>query len=263
MTNNSAPPGKPYVYAFSSGRLVLLVCMVLLLVALSFMLGIRIERYQQSAKLAAFDSMRETPPKQVYVPVETVQEPEPEHAEAPPPTEPAAIPIQQPRPEQKAVPKQTAPKQEVQKPVAQKPVVQKQEVVTPPKPKEKPKPAPPKKLVEPLQQPKKEKKAVVKEAPKVIPKEPPPPAPKKVEATGLNYAIQIASSQDKALAESQRNILNKKGFASYIEVIDLAAKGRFYRVMVGPFQTKAEATNVQKQLTKDPTFADCYVRQLP
>ena len=51
MMNKPGQPDKARVYAFGNKRLVLLACMVLLLIALSMMLGIRIERHQQSAAL--------------------------------------------------------------------------------------------------------------------------------------------------------------------------------------------------------------------
>lgn len=253
MTNNSVPPGKPYVYAFSSGRLVLLICIVLVLISLSFMLGIRIERYQQSARPVAYETARKPSPPPVSVPSQTVPKTAPE-----PTKNAAATPVLekktevQKQPEVPSSPK-TAPVKKApdKKPVepTEKPVEKKP--VTPA-----PKPVAEKQVATPTPKP------VVKKTTTSAPTKP-APAPKKVETSRLHYAVQVAASQDKTQAEYQKNLLNKKGFTSYIEVIDLPQKGRFYRVMVGPFKTNTDAKSVRSQLAKDPTFADCYVRYLP
>ena len=48
MANDIVPSDRPHVYAFSTKRLVMMASVVLLLIALSLMLGIRIERYQRT-----------------------------------------------------------------------------------------------------------------------------------------------------------------------------------------------------------------------
>ncbi len=261
MKNNPVPPGKPYVYAFSSGRLVLLICMVLLLICFSFMLGIRLQRYQdESAKPPIRESAHKRPSPPAPAPVQPAPKTAPEPVEVA-----AATPVPEEKTEVKKEP-ETAPKpktavtevtpdvkplEPVEKPAekkpvtpAPKPVAEKKIAAAPPKPVEK-------KITTPAP-----------EKPAPAP-EKPAPAPKKVEATRLHYAVQVAASQDRTQAEHQKELLNKKGFTSYIEVIDLPQKGRFHRVMVGPFKTNTEANAARSQLVKDPTFADCYVRYLP
>jgi cell division septation protein DedD len=239
MTNNSVPPGKPYIFAFSTGRLVSLVCLALALIVLSFMLGIRVERHQQPAKLAAYDSAREATSPVASKPAQAV--PGKESAAG-------AKSVVQPVPLNET----EAKAENYQK---------KQAAAVAPKSKvEETKKAAAIKTVKPVAKPP-EKNKVVAQAPKPAPK--PVPAPKKVESQRLHYAIQVASSQDKMLAETQKTLLNKKGFTSYIEEINLESKGRFYRVMIGPFPNKSEASRVKSQLTKDTTFAGSYVRYLP
>jgi len=212
MTNRSAPPDKPYMYAFSSARLVLLVCMVLALMAFSLMLGIRIERYQRANKVIEYERLRrlsaQPPPEEVTTLSET------ESGFVQPVTSAA-------EPPERSEPKPTAPKPAVS-----------------------PKPTAP-----------------VSE-PKIEPKKPAPPPEIKKAAEG-HYAVQVASSQDKIMADSQVEILKGNGFEAYIEEIDLKAKGRFFRVMVGPFRTEAKAAEVRGKLIKDSRFSDSYIRYLP
>jgi cell division septation protein DedD len=207
MTNKSAPPDKPYIYAFSSARLVLLVCMVLALMAFSLMLGIRIERYQRTNKVIEYERQRRLS-----------AQPPPEEVTTLPETESGFVqPVPSaPEPPEGSEAKSTAP----------------------PKP-----------------------KAPVSE-PKIKPKKPAPPPEIKKPAEG-HYAVQVASSQDKIMADSMVKILKGKGFETYIEEIDLKAKGRFFRVMVGPFQTKVKAAEVRGKLIKDSRFSDSYIRYLP
>jgi len=231
MTDKTAPPDRPYVYAFNSARLVLLVCMVLALMLLSLMLGIRIERYQRANKVIAYERVRQESDQPSIeqprpAPKETIGAVEPAKSDAAPPDSPTPkTPPAQPQP---------AP--------AKPPTIPT------------PKPAPP---------PKPEVKAAVT-TPKVETKKPSPtPPPEEKEVSKGHYAIQVASSQDKSMANEQMEILKKRKFETYIEEIDLGTKGRFFRVMVGPFQTKAEAEEVRGDLIRDSRFSDSYIRYMP
>lgn len=235
MSPKSVPPDKPYVYAFTTGRLVLLVCVVLALMALSLMLGIRIERFQKPSNFAIGESSRPAPLKPPSEPDKELIK-DGKAAAAQPQEAPPGAPE---KPEAKA----TAPSK--QPPASEKP-----EAAEPaPAPKPEPKVAAP--------APKPEPKAAAQ-----TPKPAPPPV-KKEESPTLHYAVQVASSQDKSMAASHMEILKGKGFASYIEEVDLGAKGRFFRVMVGPFQTEAEASEARSRLITDSRFADSFVRYLP
>jgi len=213
MMDKPGQPDKARVYAFSNKRLVLLACMVLLLIALSIMLGIRIERHQQSASLI---------PREAPAPLEPV---EPPPAVKAPVSKPAASPKAGTKP--KAAP-------------ATKPS---------------PKVAAPVKAAQP-----KEPAA----APAVAPQPSKPVAAPVVKAAQkAHYAVQVEASQDNTKAKLAVDMLKKKGFPSYLEETSVEGKGRFFRVMAGPYKTEAEATETQKALAKDSRFAGCYVRYLP
>ena len=114
----------------------------------------------------------------------------------------------------------------------------------------KPKPAPKPRAVEP-----KPAKAVT-----------PPTQPKtkaKPAAPRGHYAVQVESSQDKGKASLQVETLIRNGFSAYIEQVDLEGKGRFYRVMVGPFQTKTKAKEAQGALARDSRFTNSLIRYIP
>ncbi len=263
MANRSFPPGKPFVYAFSSGRLVLLVCMVIGLMAFSLMLGIRIERYQRASGEVAVHQVTIRPP--VEAPVEPpkalaeTETPAPatvpsEAAPAPPaptPTVPEtaepseAAPAPEPAAPAKAatetpvtVPAKSPSKQQMHPAVPQKSLAAPAKSETKPSPAAKPAAAPPTKKPEPI-------------------------ASSKKEVSKTRFAVQISASQDKETSNSQAEQLKKKGFTTYIEEINVPGKGRFYRVLVGPFPTEAEAGKIRSQIAKDSSFAGCYVRSVP
>ena len=57
--------------------------------------------------------------------------------------------------------------------------------------------------------------------------------------------------------ENARSIMDK------IEETQLENRGLYFRVMVGPFRTRAEAVKAQSALAKDSRFAGSYIRYLP
>ncbi len=201
MTNSPTPPDRPYVYAFGAKRLVLLASLVLSLVAFSLMLGIRIERYQQSAG----EVMRQASPQEISKPVGSSSKTD-NKAEPAESSSPVALPKTEVKPKAaSAAPAKTKA------------------------------PAPAKDTS---------------------------PPPKKAVQRG-HYAVQVESSQDRTKASLQVRLLKDKGFKSYLEEVDLGDKGRYFRVMVGPFQTKAEAGKVRSALAEDSRFTGSYIRYLP
>jgi cell division septation protein DedD len=93
-------------------------------------------------------------------------------------------------------------------------------------------------------------------------KKPVPTRQEKPEPRG-HYAVQVEASQDKSRAGLQVDLLKKNGYDAYLEPIDLGAKGRFFRVMVGPYGTEAEAKKVRTDLVRDSRFSESYIRYLP
>lgn len=238
MSDKGVPPGKQYVYAFSSGKLVLLVSVVLILMALSLMLGIRLERFQSGADLNDFGTAKEPASSPVPAPeakAPTVIQPEKPVAEPSEKIETPAAALTSETSKEKAA----APPEVPAASAAQAETAEKKEEKTAPAPKE-------------------ETKVVA--VPTVVKnkKAQPPPPPEKG-----HYAVQVSSSQEKAMAANQVDGLKRNGFSAFIEETVIEKKGRFYRVLVGPYATEAEAVSAQNKLKKDSTFAGSFVRYLP
>lgn len=64
----------------------------------------------------------------------------------------------------------------------------------------------------------------------------------------LRYTIQIASYQEKEMADDVVKRLKKKGYAAFIASSELPGKGLWHRVKVGSFSNKAAAEKLQKEL---------------
>jgi len=64
-------------------------------------------------------------------------------------------------------------------------------------------------------------------------------------------AVQVASTKDAASAEALVKKLTQLGYAGFSTMAEIPDKGTWYRVRVGPYQTKAEAEQMRQELTKD------------
>jgi cell division septation protein DedD len=232
MTGKSTLPEKPYVFAFKSGRLVMVVCAILLLIALSIMLGIRIEKYQRPYEAFAPENAPSVIPPAPVEPMQALPETD---TNASPSAASAATPEAAPAPS----------------PVAAMPT---QTTAAPaPAAAEKPKP------MEPAPAPEPQPKPAAVPPKKVEPSKPAPP-PTKKEPPKTQYAIQVSASKDRAMSASEADILKNKGLPAYVEEIVAADKSKLYRVKVGPFSSEAEANKVKSQLVKDSRFAGAYIR---
>ncbi len=60
-------------------------------------------------------------------------------------------------------------------------------------------------------------------------------------STRGDYSIQVLSSKDKAATEKSLERIKAKGHAAYLVTRDLGEKGIWYRVNIGPFETKQQA----------------------
>jgi cell division protein FtsN len=65
------------------------------------------------------------------------------------------------------------------------------------------------------------------------------------------YTIQVASLRTFEDADHVVKRLQKKGYPSYQAAIDIAGKGRWYRVRVGAFKDKTEAQKIVERLKND------------
>ena len=82
------------------------------------------------------------------------------------------------------------------------------------------------------------------------PTEPPPPSQRGFTSSrAVGFAIQIAAFQTRQRAEKLRATLQAAGFAVYVVETEVPpGSARFYRVRVGPFDTREEAQSVGAHL---------------
>jgi cell division protein FtsN len=95
------------------------------------------------------------------------------------------------------------------------------------------------------------------EKPKAEKKEPVPEKALKKEAKAVpaeegHFVWQIGAYREEAVALSSLERLKEKGYPARLNVKDIPQKGgKFYRVQVGPFKSKAEAEKMQTRLSQD------------
>jgi len=58
------------------------------------------------------------------------------------------------------------------------------------------------------------------------------------------FAVQLASYRTRPRAEGLRAMLEDVGYAAYVVVSNVPPSGRYYRVRVGPFNTREEAREI-------------------
>nr|NIS39972.1 SPOR domain-containing protein [Desulfuromonadales bacterium] len=94
--------------------------------------------------------------------------------------------------------------------------------------------------------------AVEVEAPAVqeVPEAPPEPSPATEEA-GATFFLQVASFRDLKGALSLQEKLHRKGYPAEVREVDLGAKGVWSRVVVGPFDSRAEAQATLERLKRE------------
>lgn len=64
----------------------------------------------------------------------------------------------------------------------------------------------------------------------------------------LRYTIQIASYQEKEMAEDDVKKFKKRGYAAFVASSELPGKGMWHRVRLGSFTSKASAEKLRKEL---------------
>ena len=92
------------------------------------------------------------------------------------------------------------------------------------------------------------------------------------QSDGLDsFSIQVAAFKNQEAAEELRNELLNKGYAARVEY-PTSAKEKFYRVLIGKFQTKQEATTLAEELRGreghsymivHPVEGDIYIETAP
>jgi len=64
----------------------------------------------------------------------------------------------------------------------------------------------------------------------------------------IRYTLQIASYQERSLAEDDVKKMKKQGYAAFIVASQVPDKGIWYRVRVGSFSNKASAEKLKKEI---------------
>ncbi len=81
----------------------------------------------------------------------------------------------------------------------------------------------------------------------------PPSARKETASKGagsskIRYTLQIASYQEKEMAEGDIKKMKQRGYAAFIVASELPGKGTWYRVRLGSFSSKGSAEKLQREL---------------
>ena len=77
------------------------------------------------------------------------------------------------------------------------------------------------------------------------------------------FAIHISSFQESFRAREEVSFLQSREFPVFIVFLDLGAKGKWYRVYAGPFETREEAREVKKNLDAIPQVRFTRITQIP
>ncbi|MDY0291280.1 MAG: SPOR domain-containing protein [Desulfuromonadaceae bacterium] len=80
-------------------------------------------------------------------------------------------------------------------------------------------------------------------------------------AKGGKYVVQIASFRAVADAQALAQKLQPE-FPAYVREVDLDAKGKWFRVLVGPLAQREEADAVQRRIKQDAKL-DGFVKRMP
>lgn len=73
-------------------------------------------------------------------------------------------------------------------------------------------------------------------------------------STANRYAVQVASFSKKSSAEDLAGKLRKKGYEAYVLSQEIPQRGRWYRVRVGRYSDRAEATREANRIKKSEKF---------
>lgn len=236
MNENDPRARDQYTVTFSSNRLLLAVCSLLLLMVLCTMLGIRIERFQQRQALileARAGLEPALPPTLVAAPPAA-------------PVRPTVVehrtPIRQSASTKPSrlvdLPPQTS--APAAKPARTISAADLPDTI----------PAPTPILLAKAAEP----------APAAKPKPAAAPAATPAAAPSSGFVVQVASSRDRDLANQRAHLLNGQGVPAFVESADLGSKGVWYRVLAGTFRSKTEANAILAKLQTSPQFEASFVR---
>jgi cell division septation protein DedD len=102
-------------------------------------------------------------------------------------------------------------------------------------------------------------------APRPVPAETPPPPAGPVAAPAhsrLSFVVQATATPSRADARNARKKMMAAGLPAGIFEADLGARGTWYRVYVGPYETEAEARQVLDAVRAIPGYGESFVKPL-
>lgn len=91
------------------------------------------------------------------------------------------------------------------------------------------------------------------------PQEAPPPEEQGETASAKRFAVQVGSYPDVKEASYRVEEWKAKGYPAYMTTADLGDKGQWYRVRLGPFAAKEDASKYLEQLTEKEGIEDAIV----
>ncbi len=77
------------------------------------------------------------------------------------------------------------------------------------------------------------------------------------------YLVHVSSFRGAARVEDDSDYLTGRGYDIVVARVDLASKGLWYRVYVGPFDTRSEAANTKIRLDENPRFRSTRITRVP
>ena len=113
-----------------------------------------------------------------------------------------------------------------------------------------------------LKMPAEKAAAANQQKPAALPSAPPPAAGQKKEAPVAKdkFLIQVVSYQQKSKADELIGKLKSLGYASRIEVMELPGKGKWFRVVMGGFQSQQDAQKAVDKVSKSIKGVHCVIR---
>ncbi|NPU84881.1 MAG: SPOR domain-containing protein [Syntrophaceae bacterium] len=77
-----------------------------------------------------------------------------------------------------------------------------------------------------------------------------------------SFILQVASYKEKVKAEETAKKLGSMGFRPRIQAVDLPAKGRWFRIVVGGFESRDAAQKAADKISKKLKGINCIVRKV-
>jgi cell division septation protein DedD len=77
------------------------------------------------------------------------------------------------------------------------------------------------------------------------------------------YLIHVSSFRGASRVRVDSDYLTGSGYDIVVARVDLGSKGLWYRIYVGPFETRSDATNTKIRLDENPRFRSTRITRVP